>query len=353
MRRRSVAGIAAVVAATLFMAASGRPGTCRRSYFLEGQAVFPEPVRLELKGFFPGSELEKDDVYLSNGWSMAKDDTGDILVLDSQAKTVFEFGPDGRFIRKFGRAGQGPGEFSSPAGIACFGSFRYIKDFPRIQVFDRTGQYARTLTTRTSYFDLAFGPEGTLYASRHMRKEIGKLVDALEKEGHVLFSFGEPEERGNIHPGFLNQVRLATDDRGEIILAFQTLGIVRVYDKKGIKLRDVPLESRGVESERAYNMRQFAKIAAGEQVGYHHVIEAVRCAGGLTYVMRKIDGGLEIMTFNRDDRAGAVFRYEADKEFYGVDFEVGEDPANPVFSVLEGMPENRVDILVPAIDSRD
>lgn len=354
-------GIAIVVAGGLFMGAAGHPGIDHRIISKSERLASSEPaaqesatpVRLELRGFFPGPEMEKDDIYLSNALSLAKDDTGDILVLDFKAKTVFEFAPDGRFIRRFGRAGQGPGEFSSPIRVVCSGTSRYVKDSRRIHVFDRTGQYERSLTTQRSYYDLAAGRDGALFASRLKIGDDDRFVaDALDKEGNVLFSFGEPEKRGNIRPGFLNQVRLAANDRGEIVLAFQTLGIVRVFDGKGNRLRDMPLESRDMERERADNMRQFANLTTGEKVAYRHIIEAARCVGDMTYVLRKTESGLEIMTFGPDFMPAGVFRYDADKDYYGLDFEVAGDRANPVFDILEMSPENRVDILVPAPGSR-
>jgi hypothetical protein len=43
---------------------------------------------------------------------------GGLYVLDGQASEIRVFGPDGEHLRTFGRAGQGPGELSRPAGMA-------------------------------------------------------------------------------------------------------------------------------------------------------------------------------------------------------------------------------------------
>lgn len=46
---------------------------------------------------------------------MEVDDAGRIYVLDSQAQSIRVYGPDGRFLRSFGRSGAGPGELSASA----------------------------------------------------------------------------------------------------------------------------------------------------------------------------------------------------------------------------------------------
>jgi hypothetical protein len=43
---------------------------------------------------------------------------GEVYILDNQASEIRVFGPDGVYVRTFGRAGQGPGELSRAAGIA-------------------------------------------------------------------------------------------------------------------------------------------------------------------------------------------------------------------------------------------
>ena len=43
---------------------------------------------------------------------------GNLYVLDGQAKRIVVLGPDGTFLRTFGREGKGPGELASPSGLA-------------------------------------------------------------------------------------------------------------------------------------------------------------------------------------------------------------------------------------------
>jgi hypothetical protein len=308
-----------------------------------------EPIKLEWKGCFPNAEHERNDIYFYSGSSLAKDQAGNILVLDAKAMSVLEFQPDGRFIRKFGRAGQGPGEFEFPVKILCYGKSRYVLDSGqrRLHIFDQAGNFERTIKTQYSYYDLAMGANGTLLAARHVKAGGDHLVDALDEKGAVLFSFAEFEKQGSIPPEFLNLLRLASNERSDVILAFQTLGKLRIYDRNGTKLRELWLQSRDMDSERSYNTRQFEKIAGGERVGYHHILEAIRSVGDTTYIMRVKDKGIEIRAFDREFRVSAVYLYETGEHYYGFDFEVVNDSNGPAFYVLEITPENKVDILAP------
>jgi hypothetical protein len=59
---------------------------------------------------------------------LAFDDAGRIYVLDNQAAAIFAFTKDGRFLKKIGRRGGGPGEFVNPYRIAVGGKNLFVFD---------------------------------------------------------------------------------------------------------------------------------------------------------------------------------------------------------------------------------
>lgn len=70
------------------------------------------------------------------------DGLGNIYALAGMNSAVFKFGPDGKFITRFGSRGNEPGQFSSPNAIAVDGKGRiYVSDFGGIQIFDTDGRY--------------------------------------------------------------------------------------------------------------------------------------------------------------------------------------------------------------------
>jgi sugar lactone lactonase YvrE len=58
---------------------------------------------------------------------------------------VFKFGPDGKFINRFGSSGEQPGQFRAASAIAVDGKGRvYVSDIKGVQMFDGEGRYLDT-----------------------------------------------------------------------------------------------------------------------------------------------------------------------------------------------------------------
>ena len=64
-----------------------------------------------------GNDTSRDDYWFGFLNSLTVDRSGNIWTVDPKSIRIRVFGPDGTLIRAFGRAGQGPGEFSGPGGI--------------------------------------------------------------------------------------------------------------------------------------------------------------------------------------------------------------------------------------------
>lgn len=115
-----------------------------------------------------------NDTSLENYWfgflnSLAVDDAGRIYTLDPKDIRVRVFGPDGSLIRAFGRAGQGPGEFSGPGGIiAAPDGTILVSDVlnGRISYFTREGVHLKdTLYGTYRIADLAIDGRSSLIAT--------------------------------------------------------------------------------------------------------------------------------------------------------------------------------------------
>jgi DNA-binding beta-propeller fold protein YncE len=73
---------------------------------------------------------------------VAIDGLGNIYALGSFNNAVFKFSPEGKFITRFGDAGDQTGQFRAPSAIAADGKGRvYVSDFKGVQVFDSNGRY--------------------------------------------------------------------------------------------------------------------------------------------------------------------------------------------------------------------
>lgn len=78
----------------------------------------------------------------------AADASGNVYVLDAQAKRLVSFAPDGSVRWQAGQPGGGPGEFDDPAGIAvnADGSVAVLnQDRSRLETWDTQGNYVTSL----------------------------------------------------------------------------------------------------------------------------------------------------------------------------------------------------------------
>jgi YD repeat-containing protein len=71
------------------------------------------------------------------------DSAGDVYVADAGHERVQEFGPTGAFLRQWGGAGNGQGQFARMVGIAVIGTNVYVAEPQRIEQFTTAGVFTR------------------------------------------------------------------------------------------------------------------------------------------------------------------------------------------------------------------
>jgi ribosomal protein L7/L12/DNA-binding beta-propeller fold protein YncE len=113
-----------------------------------------------------GSDTDLDQI--------AVDGSGNIFGLDTRAHLVLKFGPDGKFLTRFGGRGKTSGLLNSPFTLAVDRQGRvYVSDASRaIQVFDGTGRWlADAGPTGAVIFGMAFtSTNDLLICSRNEHK---------------------------------------------------------------------------------------------------------------------------------------------------------------------------------------
>ncbi len=99
---------------------------------------------------------------------VATDGLGNIYALGTFNDAVFKFGPDGKFLTRFGDSGEQPGQFRAAYAIAVDGKGRvYVSDIKGVQVFDSNGRYINVFKPQGSVFGMVFNDKGELFiASR-------------------------------------------------------------------------------------------------------------------------------------------------------------------------------------------
>jgi DNA-binding beta-propeller fold protein YncE len=104
---------------------------------------------------------------------VAIDGLGNIYALGSFNNAVFKFGPDGKFLTRFGDAGNEAGQFRAAFAIAVDGKGRvYVSDIKGIQVFDANGRYLKVFKPDGLAFDIEFNDNNEMFvaARNHVLK---------------------------------------------------------------------------------------------------------------------------------------------------------------------------------------
>jgi len=95
---------------------------------------------------------------------VAVDGSGNIYALGRFNNAVFKFGRDGKFINRFGDAGDQPGQLRAPYSIAVDGNGRiYVGDMKGIQVFDANGRYLSLVNLKGMAFGMVFNDNNELF----------------------------------------------------------------------------------------------------------------------------------------------------------------------------------------------
>jgi sugar lactone lactonase YvrE len=105
---------------------------------------------------------------------VATDGLGNIYALGTFNDAVFKFGPDGKFINRFGGSGNEPGQLRAASAIAVDGRGRiYVSDIKGIQVFDSDGRYLNFLKIEGHAFGMVFNDKNELFVAA--RTQVIKL----------------------------------------------------------------------------------------------------------------------------------------------------------------------------------
>jgi LSD1 subclass zinc finger protein len=106
---------------------------------------------------------------------VAADGLGNIYALGTFNNAVFKFTPEGKFVNRFGSAGEQPGQFRAPNAIAVDNQSRvYVSDIKGIQIFDTDGRYLETLKTASPVFGMTFNDRNELFLAA--RTQVIKLI---------------------------------------------------------------------------------------------------------------------------------------------------------------------------------
>jgi len=222
-----------------------------------------EEIELELKFSFPSKELEERDIYLYRGQRFSSDSVGNIYVTCLGDHQILKFDSRGDFVGRIGREGQGPGEFQGPNHAVTWKNRLIVLDnFSRnIQILDTKGVYIDGFIAK-SCWDLVVSDCGLICIAPLLIQpdENSYLTEIYSQEGEMKYSFGKPKDLKRSVTS-RNRIRLATNNKDELIMAFSHWPIIRKYSLDGELKAEYTVEHRFSRSfNRHRNIRYLPKI---------------------------------------------------------------------------------------------
>jgi DNA-binding beta-propeller fold protein YncE len=125
-----------------------------------------------------------------------------------------QFDARGKFIRTWGKAGKGPGEFNLPHAVRVDSRQRILvgdRENKRIQVFDRDG-IVLAIWEGFAPYGLEIDREGTIFVA----DAVAHRIVQLDADGNIVHSWGGEGTK----PGeFKAPHMLATDSDGSLFVA--------------------------------------------------------------------------------------------------------------------------------------
>ncbi|MFZ2053399.1 MAG: 6-bladed beta-propeller [Candidatus Aminicenantales bacterium] len=97
--------------------------------------------------FGPAQEIGREEILFASIASICEDDRLNFYVLDRMERAVFKFSPEGRLLMRFGRKGQGPGDFQSPGQVVFTprGELAVLEDLYYVSFLKTDGTFVRRL----------------------------------------------------------------------------------------------------------------------------------------------------------------------------------------------------------------
>lgn len=134
------------------------------------------------------------EVLIGSVADLCTDSKERLLIVDARNHCIFMFTKNGKFIKKIGEKGEGPGQFKGPSGITIdlYGRV-YVTDpgNVRINVFNEEGEYLTTFKLKRPGYGIAIGTKNRLYVQ--LRGLIAG-VDVYDSLGVLMGSSGDIPE---------------------------------------------------------------------------------------------------------------------------------------------------------------
>jgi|GEM_PF-798784 len=299
---------------------------------------------------FP-SELADDGVYLKKPTAISIDLFGYIHVVDSRQNRILVFSKKGELLRSIGRSGQGPGDLLAPEKI-CFDELNNLYVYEsangRIQLFNSKGDFIKGFKV-FKYIQALKARGNRIYCACMQQEPNNPLIEILDLEGKLVGAIGNDpriEKIEVLRRKSLDFKKFDISDSGKIWFAWEYFSWIQGFSLEGDKIAMIDLSAPQQTEWSRQNLRTFLK-APSKETHYRSVIFAIRAKGEFLYLLSSSADGAEIIRCTSDGRINLICKLKSHpkNEFYFYrDFDLINENGKLVFFVLQGYPEDSIDV---------
>lgn len=177
-----------------------------------------------------------DNAVLYMWVDVAVDAQNFIYITDTMDYSLKKFDSQGKFIKKIGRKGQGPGEFQAPRYMGLSEKFIYVSDerIRRIQIFDKELNFKRSIPIRMPVSDLkVLSDDKFAISSVSLAKKYKGRIFIINAEGKIS---DEIVFMDKDLPLLKDSVSFDFDSKGNLYVAYLYQNKVEKFDSKRNKI---------------------------------------------------------------------------------------------------------------------
>ena len=205
-----------------------------------------------------------EDYLLADPLNVTTDNNHNIYISDRQDYCIKVYDKQGRFVRRIGQKGQGPGEFMqleygidiSPDNKLMV-SQEYQAMHNKISIFELNGEFTHSFNiTDIGVEYIVVGDKGKLFCTRRIRTYNPEMMKYLNEEyqyevyvydlnGKLLDRFCDLEDLGQIsgRDYYSEWAYLSEFSNGNLGIAFQYPYLVKIHSKDGKHIMTVKREN--------------------------------------------------------------------------------------------------------------
>ena len=302
-------------------------------------------IALEKKFSFPSALQEQEDIICFGASHFFLSPGGEIFIANSKAHEIISFGSDGKHICRFGRKGQGPGDFNNPTFVLLKNNKLVILDNNnfRIQICDVNGEHVRNLKIAKTYISFALLNQKGYLGCPLVSRTQEHLIEVLDLEGQLRNSFGQLIRNTTKNRNILNRIHLDVNRQGSIYMASEFYPVVRKYSSSGDLIWEYSINDEEVVSLGKENDRRLEKAKGGERIGYLNTFNAVKAKEDGFFLLKTMPH-FEILEIDETGDIVNTYYYQHEGLYLAFDFDYVKTGGQYMFYVLQFGPENKIDV---------